>query len=138
MIYKTLKITNMSILYKPEKFPEPGVAGGGNPRYRAAIVYKEHIDFDRMVYDIEKITSLSQDTILASILAMRERIRYYGMHSSTLYIPHLGTFKPVIKSDTCDSEKKVNASLIRYTRMVLRPCKELEDDFRMVDYKRYR
>ncbi len=31
----------MSILYKPEKFPEPGVAGGGNPRYRAAIVYKE-------------------------------------------------------------------------------------------------
>lgn len=128
----------MSILYKPEKFPEPGVAGGGNPRYRAAIVYNEHIDFDRMAFDIEKMSSLTKGDLEASILAMRERIRYYGMYSSTLYIPHLGTFKPVIKSDTCDSEKEVDASLIRYTRMVLRPCKEMQDAFQMVDYKRYR
>lgn len=128
----------MSILYKAEKFSEPGVAGGGIPQYRAAIVYNEHIDIDRLIYDIEKMSSLTGDTVYQSVLALRERIRYYGMHSSTVHIPNLGTFKPVIKSYSCDSEMKVNASLIKYTRMVLRPCKEMEDAFRMVDYQKYR
>ncbi len=128
----------MSIFYKPEKFPQPGVAGGGIPQYRATIVYNEHIDIDRLIYDIEKMSTLTRDTVYMSVCALRERIRYYGMQSSTVHIPGLGTFKPVIKSNCCDSEREVNASLIKYTRLVLRPCKELEDAFLEVNYKKYR
>ncbi|HOS15414.1 MAG TPA: hypothetical protein PKX15_00085 [Bacteroidales bacterium] len=116
----------MSILYKPEGFSQPGVAGGGILQYRAAIVHRGTIDMDRIIQDIELTTTVSGTDVKAVVSALRERMEYYLSYGYRIVIINLGTFTPFIQSYVCKSIDEVDVNAIRRVSVGYRPCSNLQ------------
>jgi len=116
----------MSVFYKPQKFSQPGVAGGGIPQYRAAIVYRGTIYLEQIIQDIEEMTCVHGADVVAVVEAMRSRLGYYLSYGNIVMINGFGTFIPFIQSQTCNSFDKVDASLIKRISIGYRPCPSLE------------
>lgn len=117
----------MPILYKAEKFPQPGVAGGGIPQYRASIVYRGTIYMDQLVKDIELITSLSASDMESFLLALRNRLEYYLKDGYRVVVSHLGTYTPFMQSHVCPSIKQVNVNTIKRITVGYRSCPRLKN-----------
>jgi hypothetical protein len=128
----------MSILYKPELFSQPGVAGGGELRYRAGIVYRGSIYMDQIVKDIEKRTSVSSVDILAVDLAKLDCMEYYLSCGYRIILENQGTYIPFIQSLTCKNLCDVDASLIKRIKVGYKPCSSLEKVLSEVNFERAR
>lgn len=116
----------MSILYKPQMFSQPGVAGGGIPQYRAAIVYKGTIHLSQIIQDIEKMTLIHGADVVGVVSALKNRLGYYLSLGNIVVIDDFGTFIPFLQSKTCNYPNQVNASLIKRVSIGYRPCPNLE------------
>jgi len=117
----------MPILYKAEKFPQPGVSGGGIPQYRASIVYRGTIYMDQIVKDIELMTSVSAVDVESVVLALRNRLEYYLTDGYRVVINHLGTYTPFMQSHACLRMNQVNVNTIKRVTIGYRPCARLEN-----------
>ena len=116
----------MSILYKPEKFPQPGIAGGGILQYRAAIVHRETIYMDRIIQDIESTTTVSSTDVKAVVSALENRMEYYLSYGYRIVIINLGTFTPFMQSSVCKNIDEVDVNAIRRVSVGYRPCSSLQ------------
>ena len=128
----------MSVFYKPQKFSQPGVAGGGIPQYRAAIVYRGTIYLEQIIQDIEEITCVHGADVVAVVEAMRSRLGYYLSYGNIEVIDEFGTFYPGMQSYVCNSQDQVNVSLIKRISIGYKPCPSLRKVVSNVTFEKAR
>lgn len=110
IIYTPLE---MSIKYKAALRAQPGVAGGGEMKYYAHIVFSGEATVDDLVADIEKFSSLSEPDIKGVVIALENVIQIRLANSQIVRLDKLGSYYPSISSTASDSATKINSANIR-------------------------
>ena len=111
----------MTIKFKPIEKAQPGVAGGGDKKWYAQIVYDEEVTMDELVKEIEKFCSLTEPDIKGVITALENVIQDKLAASRIVRMERLGSFYPAISSNGEDEESKVDAASIKKASVNYRP-----------------
>lgn len=97
----------MPIKFKPALRAQPGVAGGGEMKYYAHIVFSGEAIVDDLVADIEKFSALSEADIKGVIISLENVMQTRLSNGQIIRLDKMGTWYPSIKSTASDSPDKV-------------------------------
>jgi predicted histone-like DNA-binding protein len=111
----------MTIKFKPIEKAQPGIAGGGEKKWYAQIVYDEEVTMDELVQEIEKFCSLTEPDIKGVISALENVIQNKLAASRIVRMERLGSFYPAISSSGEVEEAKVDAASIKKASVNYRP-----------------
>lgn len=111
----------MTIKFKAIEKAQPGVAGGGDKKWYAQIVYGEEVTMDELVKEIEKFCSLTEPDIRGVITALENVIQDKLSASRIVRMERLGSFYPALSSGAELEEAKVDAVTIKKASVNYRP-----------------
>jgi predicted histone-like DNA-binding protein len=126
----------MAIAYKVIKKTQPGVAGGGNQKYYAAIKFNGEVSIDDLVKEIEKFSALSEPDIRAVIIALENVIQNKLGESKIVRLDKLGSFYPTLHSDGKDSEAELNAKSIKSVGVNYRAGERIMEAMKAAGFKK--
>lgn len=126
----------MSIKFKPVSKGQPGVVGGGTPKYYAHIIRGERVDTRKFAEDIAEMNLLSTTVVFAVLEAFFKRSNHYLSEGRTLDLSQFGTFTPHIHSAGMESADKVSKNSITRYNIMYRPSKLLRRQFNMVEFQK--
>ena len=126
----------MAINFKVIKKTQPGVAGGGNQKYYAAIKFNGEVSIDDLVKDIEKFSALSEPDIRGVIIALENVIQNKLGESKIVRLDKLGSFYPTLHSDGKDSEEELNAKSIKSIGVNYRAGERIIEAMRSAGFKK--
>lgn len=112
----------MSLNFKVVQKAQPGVAGGGERKFYAQIVYDEkEFTLKDLVKEIEKFSALSQPDIEGVIIALENVIQNKLADSKIVRMRELGSFYPTLSSSGVATADEVSSNIIRKTGVRFRP-----------------
>ncbi|MEM9324994.1 MAG: HU family DNA-binding protein [Bacteroidota bacterium] len=117
----------MAILFKTILRPEPGVAGGGNPKFYATIEREQPVDLRKFVNEVSRACTLNRADVHAAVQAFLELIPSYLADGKIVYLGDLGSFYATINSRGEDSEVEVTSSSIKKANVRFRPGPEMKN-----------
>ena len=117
----------MSILFKPILRPEPGVAGGGTPKYYASVHREQPVDIRRFVADVTRASTLNRADVHAAIQAFLELIPLYLADGKIVRLGDLGSFYANISSTGEESEAAVTSKSIKKAYVRFRASAEMKE-----------
>lgn len=117
----------MAILIKSILRPEPGVAGGGTPKYYASIQREQSVDIRKFVADVTRASTLNRADVHAAVQAFLELIPSYLADGKIVKLGDLGSFYATINSVGEESEEAVTGNSIRKANVRFRPGAEMKE-----------
>lgn len=127
----------MAILFKPILRPEPGVAGGGNPKYYASVHREQPVDIRKFVLDVTRASTLNRADVHAAIQAFLELIPNYLADGKIVRLGDLGSFYSNISSVGEESEEAVTSNSIRKAYVRFRPGAEMNELVSNFKFQKY-
>ncbi len=126
----------MSLKYNVIEKGQPGVAGGGQKKFYAHIVYGEEADIDELVSDIEKFSALSEPDIRGVVIALENTIQGKLSNGRIVRLEKLGSFYPSLSSRGENTAEEVTAASITDTRVNYRAEKRIQKTVRDAGVKK--
>ncbi len=117
----------MSILFKPILRPEPGVVGGGTPKFYASIHREQAVDLKKFIADVTRACTLNRADVHAAIQAFLEMIPYYLADGKIVKLGELGSFYTTISSAGEDAPEDVTSNSIKKANVRFRPAAEMKN-----------
>ena len=127
----------MAILFKPILRPEPGVAGGGNPKYYASVHREQPVDIRKFVFDVTRASTLNRADVHAAIQAFLELIPNYLADGKIVRLGDLGSFYANISTVGEASEEAVTSKSIRKAYVRFRPGAEMTELVSNYKFQKY-
>ena len=127
----------MAILFKPILRPEPGVAGGGTPKYYASVHREQPVDIRRFVSDVTRASTLNRADVHAAIQAFLELIPWYLADGKIVQLGELGSFYVNISSVGQDAEENVTSHTIKRANVRFRPGQEMKELVNNFKFQKY-
>ena len=116
----------MAVKFRTLQRAEPGVAGGGTPKWYASKVNTGKVDTEKLSYDIAEFCSLSEPDVQAVIRAMLKLLPRYMNDGKIIELGSLGSFHIAFSSKGHDTEEEVSANSIYRPRIRFRPAVMLQ------------
>jgi predicted histone-like DNA-binding protein len=126
----------MSIRFKVQEKGQPGVAGGGQKKFYAAIATDGEVTIDELVKDIEKFSSLTEPDIRGVIMALENVIQDKLAQSKIIRLEKLGSLYPAISSTGADKAEDVTAKNIKDVSVNYRPGIRILQALEMAGFKK--
>ena len=126
----------MSVKFKAVPKAQPGVAGGGTPKYYASIIRSEKVDTRQFAEDIAEMNLLSTTAVYAVLEAFFKRGNHYLSKGCILDLSQFGTFIPYISSTGVDTAEEVNAGTINSFYVNYRPGKLQRKQMAIVEFQK--
>lgn len=126
----------MSILIKSILRPQPGVAGGGTPKYYASVHREQPVDIRRFVEDVTRASTLHRADVHAAIQAFLELIPRYLADGKIVRLGDLGSFYANISSIGEDSEEAVTSNSIKKAYVRFRASAEMKELVRNFKFRK--
>jgi len=117
----------MSILFKTILRSEPGVAGGGTPKYYASVHREQPVDIRKFVADVTRASTLNRADVHAAIQALLELIPNYLADGKIVRLGDLGSFDANISSVGEASEEDVTSNSIKKAYVRFRAGAEMKE-----------
>jgi predicted histone-like DNA-binding protein len=111
----------MAIKRKSIKRGEPGVVGGGTPKYYAKLVVHGERNLDQLTKSIEKISTVSGADIRAVLYAVVDVITDDLTNGLIVRIGDLGSLPLSLSSDGFATEAEVSGNAIKNTKILFTP-----------------
>jgi predicted histone-like DNA-binding protein len=111
----------MPILFNVMEKGQPGVVGGGEKKFYAAIKYDGEVTVDELVKEIEKFSSLSEPDIRGVIIALENTIQDKLANSKIVRLEKLGNFYPSISSEGVEKAENFSSNNIKKVNVNYRP-----------------
>lgn len=124
------------IKFKSVEKGEPGVLGGGTPRFYASIVRNEKVDLRTLVEEIAESNTLNTADVLAVLESFLQMSTRHLSKGSAIDMGQLGTFSPSIQSLPEETAGDVDQNSIKRFKVNFRPSRILRDRLALVKYKK--
>lgn len=116
----------MSVAYKVIPRGEPGVVGGGTPKYYALAVSKGNKNIRDISKEISRMSSLTRADVIAVLEAFVDLIPEYLGAGFAVSLGELGTLSISLKSTGSETAEEVTAANIQRHRVLFRPGREVK------------
>ena len=126
----------MSIKYNLRQKSQPGVAGGGQKKWYAAVAADGELTIDDLVKQIEKFSALSEADIRGVISALENVIVDQIVNGKIIRLDKLGSFYPNLSSEGVDKEEDFSTAKIRNAKVNYRPGKRISDALSTATFKK--
>ncbi|MGL1889660.1 MAG: HU family DNA-binding protein [Reichenbachiella sp.] len=127
----------MSIMYKAVPKTQPGVVGGGQIKYYAAIVRERPVNIRKIATDISAMSTLTSTDVFAVLESFLDRMHTYIEEGRIVKLGDLGSFSPALASHGEDAITDVSQSTIKKLRVNFRPSLELKSRLIRVTFDKH-
>jgi predicted histone-like DNA-binding protein len=121
-----IKIIIMAIKYKTIKRGEPGVKGGGTPKYYAKPVIQGERNLEHLTTDIEKISTVSGADIRGVLYATVDVVTDDLANGMIVRIGDLGSLRMSFSSEGFATADEVNGKAVKNTKIIFTPGPKLK------------
>ena len=111
----------MPIHFKVQEKGQPGVKGGGQKKFYAAVSTDGEVTIDEIVKEIEKFSSLTEPDIRGVILALENVIQEKLAQSKIVRLEKIGSLYPSISSIGADKAEDITGKSIKDVSVNYRP-----------------
>ncbi|MEQ8472490.1 MAG: HU family DNA-binding protein [Marinoscillum sp.] len=126
----------MTVMYKSVAKAEPGVVGGGQMKYYAAIVRERPVGLRKFANAIARTSRLNTSDVFGILETFLDNLHEYLEEGRIIQLGDLGTFTPSINSLGSDTSEGVSrASIIRF-KVNFRPGKYLRKRLSQVEFSK--
>lgn len=126
----------MAVMYKTIARGEPGVAGGGEKKYYAAIVRGRKLDLRSFVEEIAEMNTLNTADVFAVLESFLQMSVRHLSDGRAIDMGQLGSFSPSIQSFGEDAADNVDRNSIRRFNINFRPSGLLKDRLSTVKFEK--
>ncbi len=126
----------MAILFKPILRPEPGVVGGGTPKFYASVHREQSVDLKKFIADVTRASTLNRADVHAAIQAFLELIPNYLADGKIVNLGDLGSFYANISSVGEETGEAVTSNSIKKATVRFRPGVEMRDLVKNFKFKK--
>ena len=116
----------MAIKYKTIKRGEPGVKGGGTPKFYAKPVTQGERDLEQITKSVEKISTVSGADIRAVLYALVDVITDDLANGLIVRIGDLGSLRLSLSSEGFPTEAEVSGNAVKNTKILFTPGTKLK------------
>lgn len=117
----------MSIQYKSIAKGQPGVVGGGTPKYYAQIVRGREIKLRQFITEIADSNTLNTADVMAVLESFLQLSGKYLSEGRKIDMGQLGSFSPSLNSQGEETQEAVNKNSIKRVKINFRPSSLLQD-----------
>lgn len=126
----------MPIKYKLLEKGQPGVAGGGQKKWYAAVANDGELSIDDLVKQIEKFSALSEADIRGVIIALENVIQDGLSNSKIIRLDKLGSFYPSLSSEGVARAEDFTSAHIKQAKVNYRPGKRIVNALLTATFKK--
>lgn len=126
----------MSVMYKSVARAEPGVVGGGQVKYYAAIVREQPVELRKFANAIARTSRLNTSDVFGVLETFLDNLYEYLEEGRTVKLGDLGTFTPSINSLGVESAEGVSKSSILRYKVNFRPGPFLKKRLSQVEFNK--
>ena len=126
----------MSVQYKAVPKGQPGVVGGGNIKFYAAIVRQEPIRLRKFAEEIAFASTLTTVDVYAVLESFFTRLHIYLEDGRSVYLGDLGRFSPSLSSKGEAKETEVDQHTINKMKINFLPSREMQERLANVKFKK--
>ncbi len=126
----------MSVKYKVMPKGQPGVVGGGEIKYYAAIARESKVDLRTFLEDAQELNVAHSGAFLAVLETFLSRVNHYLLNGKAVDLGQLGTFYPAISSSAEDAPEDVSKESIRRFKVNFRPSNLLQERMLRVKFEK--
>ncbi len=117
----------MSIQYKSVAKGQPGVVGGGTPKYYAQIVRGREVKLRQFITEIADSNTLNTADVMAVLESFLQLSGKYLGEGRKIDMGQLGSFSPSLNSQGEETQEAVNKNSIKRVKINFRPSSLLQD-----------
>ena len=128
----------MEVNYFVRERIEPGVTGGGNRKYYAAVKANDTIDIYEFAEVIEKMSALTEIEVHGVLIALTSLIPEYLADGYIVKLGDFGSFRLSITSEGVESPEKVTRHLIKKSRIIYHPGKRMKRMLKKINFRKRR
>lgn len=128
----------MPIQFNVVERGEPGIAGGGNKKWYAAVVLTGEATLEHLVTEIEKSSSLTEVDIRGVIIALEYAIQKELSNGKVVRLDRLGNFYPSLTSGGANSKAEFKISMIKEAKINYRPSKRIANALKLASFQKKR
>lgn len=107
--------------YKIVKKAEPGVSGGGTPKYYAFPHYSGEIDIFALSKKLAIRSTLTQIDCFAVLMGMTNLVAEELLEGNIVRLGTIGTFRISLSSEASQTVEDISATSIKKSRVLFRP-----------------
>lgn len=126
----------MSVMYKAMPKAQPGVVGGGQIKFYAAIVRERPVEIRKIANEISNFSSLTTTDIFAVLESFLDRMHVYLEEGRIVKLGDLGSFSPALASHGEEVAEDVNQQTIKKLKINFRPSLELKSRLLQVKFEK--
>lgn len=126
----------MPITYRVIERGEPGVTGGGTPKYYAIAASSGRISLVGLSKRISRMSSLSRPDITAVLEALTVIMPELLADGRIIDLGNLGSLRATIKSEASDTAAEVTGANVKQVKAYFRPGKELKNALDNASFKK--
>lgn len=126
----------MAIPYKVIQKGQPGVVGGGDKKYYAAIVTTGEASIDDITKEIEKFSSLTEADIRGVIIALENVIQDKLSEGKIVRLEKLGSLYPSLSSKGVATEAEITKDVIKQASVNYRPGDRIKNAINSAGFKK--
>lgn len=126
----------MSIQYKSIAKGQPGVVGGGTPKYYAQIVRGREVKLRQFITEIADSNTLNTADVMAVLESFLQLSGKYLSEGRKIDMGQLGSFSPSLNSQGEETQEAVNKNSIKRVKINFRPSSLLQDKLDTAKYEK--
>lgn len=126
----------MSVKFKSIAKGQPGVAGGGDIKYYAAIVRESKVNLRTLMDDISELNFVHPGAVLGVLEGFLSRVNYHLINGRAIELGQLGSFYPSISSGPSEELEDVSSANIQKFKVVFRPSKLLRKRMSLAEFEK--
>lgn len=126
----------MSVMFKAVAKGKPGVAGGGEEKYYATIVWDRKINLRAFVEEIAEANTLQTTDVLAVLESFFKSCTKHLTEGRTIDMGQLGLFSPSLQSVGEATADDVDKHSIRKIKVNFRPSTLLRDQLSIAKFEK--
>ncbi len=123
-------------MYKSVPRSEPGVAGGGQVKYYAAIVRERPVGLRKFANAIARTSRLNTSDVFGVLETFLDNLHEYLEEGRIVRLGDLGSFTPSINSLGADTAEEVSKSSIVRFKVNFRPGLFLRKQLAQVEFNK--
>ena len=126
----------MSVMYKSTARIEPGVLGGGQPKYYATIVRERPVELRKFANEISNMSTLTTTDVYAVLESLVDRMYVHLEEGRIIKLAEFSSFSPSINSTGAQLPEQVNQSSIKRFKINFRPSSLLSERLSNVSFEK--
>ena len=126
----------MSVKYRVIERGEPGVPGGGIPKYYAIAVSQGRTTLRDLSKEIARMSTLTRPDVMAVLEALMELLPEKIAQGQVVRLGGFGSFNLTLRSSGSATPEEVNAANIYNNRLNFRPSPEMKTVLEGISYKK--